>query len=406
MTLLAVLTACGGGKAELGYADALHRPGRTPPPHQSESPAPTSVAAASSGPTPGVPASALVVALAPDAPVIATQAALATRAGIMVDTTALPVAQPGIDGPLLSAAGSIPPAAAPGDWEQDGAFRLLCNWTKMSYDDPIVHPNQPGTAHHHTFFGNTAIDAFTTPENIRVKGNAGCRGGTVNLSGYWVPSMIDRSTSKPLAPQSLLIYYKTGAWTYMNNGSLIQPLPKGLRMVGGNPSGVNATNAVGFFICMSADGNSTPRDGTKGNTIPNCAAGDILRTKIDFPQCWDGQNLDSPDHMSHMARPTHLFSNNPMTQAICPETHPVVLPLITFAVDYLVPAGADTSNWRLASDTYDAALPGGYSLHADWMNGWDPAISDLWGVKCMQERRNCGSANLGDGRVTLEFQGN
>ena len=38
------------------------------------------------------------------------------------------------------------------------------------------------------------------------------------------------------------------------------------------------------------------------------------------------------------------------------------------------------------------------------MNGWDPAISDLWGAVCIRDRRNCGSANLGDGRMTLEFQ--
>jgi hypothetical protein len=80
--------------------------------------------------------------------------------------------------------------------------------------------------------------------------------------------------------------------------------------------------------------------------------------------------------------------------------------LITFAVDYEVPAGANTRNWRLSSDVYDPAQPGGYSMHADWMNGWDKTISDLWGVKCMRERRECGSADLGDGRLTAEFQGN
>ena len=45
-------------------------------------------------------------------------------------------------------------------------------------------------------------------------------------------------------------------------------------------------------------------------------------------------------------------------------------------------------------------------MHADWMNGWDPAVSDLWGVQCLRARRNCGAANLGDGRTVVEFQGN
>ncbi len=157
---------------------------------------------------------------------------------------------------------------------------------------------------------------------------------------------------------------------------------------------------------MSSDGNSTPRDGTEGNSIPSCVGGETLRAVIEFPQCWDGVNLDSPDHKSHMARPKQLFVDNPQTQYRCPSKHPVVLPLITFHVDFLVPMGTNTSKWRLSSDTYGDSRPGGYSMHGDWMNGWDPAISDLWGVKCMQERRDCGSANLGDGRVTQEFDGN
>ncbi len=332
--------------------------------------------------------------------------------GISVSPTGWPVALSGVDRPLLSLTKpsgdpwGVPSSPLEGDWEHDGAFRLQCNWTHMSFDDPIAFPGMPGAAHHHTFFGNSAVDAFTTPGNIRSKGSASCRGGTINLSGYWVPSMIDTATGNPLAPQGLIIYYKTGAWTYMNNGSLIQPLPKGLRMIAGNSTAFNATSALGGFHCMTSDGNSTLRAGTAGKAIPTCTAGETLRATIDFPQCWDGVNLDSADHKSHMARPKPVSSNNPKTQARCPDSHPVVLPLITFHVDFLVPLGANTSKWRLASDMYGTTTPGGYSMHGDWMNGWDPAISDLWGAKCMQERRDCGSANLGDGRVTQEFQGN
>jgi hypothetical protein len=305
---------------------------------------------------------------------------------------------------MLTDTGEIPPLPDPGDWEHDGAFRLLCNWSKMSNDDPIVYPGQSGKAHHHTFFGNTGIDAFTTPENIRSKGNAGCRGGTINLSGYWVPSMVDTATGNPLAPISLLIYYKTGLWTYMNDNSVIQPVPKGLKMITGNSTG--SAPGIGTFQCFIPQTGQT-RTGTESPSIPTtCLPGDYVRSRIAFPQCWDGVNLDSPDHKSHMATPEQFWTGDPNRQYRCPLSHPVVLPLITFVVDYYVPAGADTRAWRLSSDVYDTSKPGGYSLHADWMNGWDPTISDLWGVKCLRERRNCGAANLGDGRVTAEFQGN
>ena len=126
--------------------------------------------------------------------------------------------------------------AAPGSSTKKAANRFAgvnfvsnCQFVHFLPDDPIVYPGQPGAAHHHTFFGNTAIDAFTTPANIRSKGNASCRGGTINLSGYWVPSVINTATHKPVAPGQLIVYYKTGAWPYMGDGSVIQPIPAGLR---------------------------------------------------------------------------------------------------------------------------------------------------------------------------------
>lgn len=326
------------------------------------------------------------------------------HAGVAVaDASQWPTPQPGINYVNLSEPGAVPPAPAEGNWEADGAARLLCNWSRMSYDDPIVYPGQPGMAHHHTFFSNTAIDSSTTSDNIRTKGNASCRGGTINMSGYWVPSMIDTATGKPIAPKTLLIYYKTGFWPYMNDGSIMQPLPKNLKMIAGEATRTTP-DGVGQFVCMIPATGSSRFPPTKA--IPsNCLPGDEVWSNLPFPQCWDGVNLDSPNHKSHMAYPIQVPSTNPERQYACPATHPVVLPAITFNVEYTLPANpADTANWRLSSDTYSG--PGGYSMHGDWMGGWDPAISDLWGIKCMRERRNCGSMNLGDGRQTLEFQGN
>jgi hypothetical protein len=219
--------------------------------------------------------------------------------------------------------------------------------------------------------------------------------------------MIDTATNRPIAPRSLLLYYKTGLWPYMADGSVMQPLPKGLKMIAGDATRTTS-GGKGSFWCMMPGGNS--RTGTSGNSIPaNCQAGDEVWARVDFPQCWDGQNLDSPDHKSHMAYPQgwpEYVSPVPGKAYRCPPSHPVVLPLISFMPIWSLPTNGDTSKWRLASDAYDASKPGGHSFHADWMNGWDPVVSDLWGIKCMRERRDCGMANLGDGRITLEFQGN
>ncbi|WP_309624448.1 DUF1996 domain-containing protein [Methylibium sp.] len=49
----------------------------------------------------------------------------------------------------------------------------------------------------------------------------------------------------------------------------------------------------------------------------HCLVGDELWQGVFFPQCWDGKNLDSPDHKSHMAYPS---------DGGCPRSHPVALP--------------------------------------------------------------------------------
>lgn len=47
---------------------------------------------------------------------------------------------------------------------------------------------------------------------------------------------------------------------------------------------------------------------------------DGLRFELMFPSCWDGVNVDSDDHKSHVAYPDLVINGN------CPDTHPVRLP--------------------------------------------------------------------------------
>ena len=51
-------------------------------------------------------------------------------------------------------------------------------------------------------------------------------------------------------------------------------------------------------------------------------------------RCWDGKNLDSPDHQSHMYNNIEIddFKNAPY----CPSTHPVRVPQVTFEATWYV----------------------------------------------------------------------
>lgn len=77
------------------------------------------------------------------------------------------------------------------------------------------------------------------------------------------------------------------------------------------------------------DRGGAPCTGTDSQTLPAgfCAGG--IRTTVTFPTCWDGKNIDSPDHKSHVAYPkTGTFEST----GTCPDTHPVRLPQLMYEV--------------------------------------------------------------------------
>ena len=70
--------------------------------------------------------------------------------------------------------------------------------------------------------------------------------------------------------------------------------------------------------------------------------GDIgLRLSVVFPDCWDGENVDSPDHRAHVA-----YSD----RAGCPDSHPVPIPLLELVIDYGV---VDPDGLALSSGPVD-----------------------------------------------------
>ena len=302
-----------------------------------------------------------------------------------IDTALIPVGSQGFASDMLAPTDELPSASGDGT----GAFRTVCEFSHMAFDDPIVYPGQPGKSHLHVFFGNTGTSANSTAASIANTGNSTCRGGTINRSGYWAPAMIDTHDGTPVTPQSMIIYYKTGY-----NGvkpADIKSLPQGLRMIAGDSKNIGPYQWGGpaHYTCID------PVSGTGGNTqnIPtNCPTGFTIWAAVMFPQCWDGVNLDSPDHKSHMSYPV---------QGGCPSTHPVAVPEITVNVLYPVADMKALSRWRLASDTYDPSIPAGYSSHADWFNGWKPQIMDAFVQNCEQPPKDCHAHLLGNGQKML-----
>ncbi|HEY4303861.1 MAG TPA: DUF1996 domain-containing protein [Gemmatimonadaceae bacterium] len=301
--------------------------------------------------------------------------------------------------PITASSVSVP-MGAPGSGKQDvqsgggngtytdgsGSFRTTCSLSKMLFDDPIVFPGQPGKSHLHMFFGNTAITGNTTPDNIKTTGNGACRGGTLNRTAYWTPAMYDTKTSTVVMPDEETVYYKTG---YNMDPKTIKVMPSGLRMIAGDKSATAAQWAgpqqIITWTCLNGSASSA-----NSATIPNCKVGDAVRLTVIFPQCWDGKNLDSPDHKSHMSYPNY----NSSKRSTCPAAFPIPVPEMTEHFDFPVLPGVSPSTWRLSSDM-DASKAAGLTAHADWMMAWDSATMNSLVVNCLNKALDCGVGGIG-----------
>jgi hypothetical protein len=272
-------------------------------------------------------------------------------------------------------------------------WHVRCQVSHFAYDDPIVSPNQFGASHLHMFFGNTDANAFSTAESIRDTGSSTCDRDELNRTAYWTPALLD-GDSKVIPSDTITVYYMS-----RNFGTEQEPYPPGLRMIA-KPQPDENTDLYwkcGFFgAAFNESGNAGPEQAS----IPYCDP-DVyshIQTSIMFPRCWDGVNLDSEDHASHMAYATGYKQKDP-----CPSSHPVELPVIRTRIMYSLQGTTDspTNEWFLSSDVnHDGtvATPHGATLHADWFGGWEPETNQLLLDTCIAQKLNCGEQDLGDGR--------
>ncbi|MFT5195118.1 MAG: hypothetical protein ACI9EW_002248 [Cellvibrionaceae bacterium] len=314
----------------------------------------------------------------------------------------------------------VPDHADPGSWR--GILRINCDFSHSSYNDPIVFPGEEGAAHLHRFYGNEQIDHNTTMESLLTTGDSTCQGGELNRSAYWVPALLapdydpvtdERNVDENGDPAWKVVpavvgtneeahevfYYSAG----IDDLDAIQPIPAGLRIIAGDHStvpGETQDTSIVRWHCQSWESNdhSNPRWSA---TIPECSAPDRVRMDIFFPSCWNGTDLDSDDHKSHMAYPVKDSTG----KTVCPDSHPVavVRPTYHYAFGVLPevydPIELSSKGWRLASDNYEITEQdqGGLSLHADWFNGWHPAVMEAILETCIKDRYDCHNGNLVDG---------
>lgn len=239
--------------------------------------------------------------------------------------------------------------------------------------DPIVSPGQV-SGHVHTISGGNGFGFTTSYDKMRASTCSSCP-IKPDLSVYWTPKLYLQAEDGTFedVPQAgegngrtggMTVYYQQRAGP---KNDKLQAFPKDFRMFSGDPFRRNYTgeeaapgNAVSF-VCLDYEGGSTQH-----NEIPDKNCPDGLRAQIYFPSCWDGENLDSQDHRSHMAYPIGHDDNG-----ACPTSHPKHLISIFYEVIYSIDGFKD--RWHGSGHPFVFAQGDGtgYGFHGDFINGWD-----------------------------------
>lgn len=239
-------------------------------------------------------------------------------------------------------------------------FHAACLTSHHASDDPIVFPGLASASHNHTFFGNTTTSANSTAASLRA-GTTNCRPAQ-DHSAYWVPTMYQNG--KVIDPIEVTVYYGSR----LKDPSRTQPFPFGLRMIVGDAKQQSDPNGNHFWCAGIGGSIGRSADGT----FPVCASTAHIVRQVTFPDCWDGKHLDSPNHKDHMAWMT--------SAAVCPASHPVPIPSVSFVISY--PLSANTDGITLASGT-------SYSMHADFFNAWEEAALAARVRNCLDQGYKC-----------------
>jgi hypothetical protein len=263
---------------------------------------------------------------------------------------------------VYGAGGTAPPPPPTGPIVRVAEFLADCPFSHRLPDDPIVYPNLPGASHMHSFMGSRVTNAYTNVTDL-LNGASNCN-PAVDTSSYWVPTFyVDNQPVEPV----------TGIFYYLGEGvsdavrEQTQPLPLGLRIVAGNARATapDATT-ISRWSCLHHNEAGASKD------FLRCPADSMIESYLDFPQCWNGRDLDSPDHKSHMAYPV----NNG-----CPASHPVHVPKLRQVLRY--PATGDPARFRLSSGA-------GFTMHGDFFNAWPVAEMERRVRDCIRPKIKCG----------------
>ncbi|ALO98134.1 Putative membrane protein [Streptomyces hygroscopicus subsp. limoneus] len=307
----------------------------------------------------------------------------------------------GGNGPVVSDYADItavPPEAPAPPPQADasrGTFTSDCGVNAgglFNSDNVIVAPGVSNGAHHfHDYIGNQGNNAFASDEDL-AKAGTSCADQGDKSSYYWPVLRLQNGTRERDAGAP-------GGGTEGNAGQIVTPEQVTLTFVG-NPRGkVTAMPRLLRIITgdakafVNGPGNANASWSCTGyenrqlkDKYPLCPPGsDVVRT-FRFQSCWDGRNIDSANHRTHVA-----FT---AADGSCPagfEPIPQLVQRIVYDVDAPSLADGGRAVPLFAVDSFPEQLHKPVTDHGDFINVFGENLMREM-VDCINSGRACGSS--------------
>jgi hypothetical protein len=266
-------------------------------------------------------------------------------------------------------------------------------------DNVIVAPGVSNGAHHfHDYVGNQGNNAFASDDDLARAGTS-CVDKGDKSTYYWPVIRLQNGTQERDAGSP-------GGGTEGNAGPIVTPKQVTLTFVG-NPRG-KVTAMPRFLRIITGDAKAFVNGPANANAswsctgyenrqlkdkYPLCPPGsDVVRT-FKFQSCWDGRNIDSANHRTHVA-----FA---APDGSCPAGFRPI-PQLVQRIVYDVKAPSLQDGGRtvplFAVDSFPEQLHKPITDHGDFINVFDEDLMRTM-VDCINSGRTCGATG-GDSGAT------